>query len=318
MKAISGSAHTPVTNLKAFSESRKLHSTPPFFGKDNRRFPVSQEGFEAIPGFKPFRRDRKLRSSLRNISELTYGRRERERLQIGALPAPTQQTEVSDTTIFPWRAIAALKITIPNNNETFLGTGWFIGPNTVITAAHAVFPRENGIYTGWASDIEVVPGLNGDENAAPFGTFHSQSFFCPTGWQAEADMRLDYGAILLGEAVGAEVGTLGYATYSDDDLNQSLVNLAGYPVAPPNASTPGTLWYAAGDVSNVDDSFVYYSLSTEPGESGSCVYRNIADQCYAAAIHTAATEQIDRGLRITAPIYDNLQQWSNMKPQGTP
>jgi glutamyl endopeptidase len=313
MNALPPSAHASVSSLRHV-HPRRFYSSAPFLGADNRRHPVNPDGSEAVPGFKPSGKKKRAKPQHRNVTELTYGLRKGEKLQIGAASVAGQQTLVSDPTLYPWRTNAELRISVPGKSDIFIGTGWFIGPYTLITAAHAVYPREVGVYTGWASDIEVIPASNGG-NPAPYGSYHSNRFFCPTGWQTDGDVGLDYAAILLTQGLGNQVGTLGYATYSDEDLLQSLANLAGYPVDPPDGQSPrGTLWYGAGAVSHVDDSFVYYSLDTRPGQSGSSVYRNIGDRSYSVAIHIAAGGDTDRGLRIIEPVYQNLQNWANMSP----
>jgi glutamyl endopeptidase len=314
MKTLPAESHVSVSSMRDLPV-RRFHSSNPTTGRDDRRSAVSPQGFEAIPGYKPTTRKVNTGARLRNIRELTYTSSPREQLQIGSSEVDSQQIVVPDTTVFPWRASAALRITVPGKTELFNGTGWFIGPYTLITAAHAVYPREFGAHIGWATSIDVIPGLNGDSNPPPFGVFRSTSFFCPTGWQTGGDTMVDYAAILLGQSVGSQVGTLGYATYSDQDILQSVANLTGYPVDPPSANpSSGTQWYAAGAVSHVDDTFIYYNLETLPGESGSAVYRNVGDQSFVMAIHEAEVGNSDRGLRIIEPVYENLQQWANMRP----
>jgi glutamyl endopeptidase len=287
---------------------KRFLSREPLLGQSGRN-PVNSRGFEAIPGYELQAPSAKPAGRVRNIRELTYGPTV-ARLQIGLVPGT--QTEVSDTTLYPWRATGALEITVQGKTDTFLGTGWFISPYAVITAAHAVYPREAGIYTGWASTIKVIPGLNG--TAQPFGTFTSNLFYCPEGWQSTGDVQLDYGVVLLNQGVGSQVGTFGYATYADSDLLSAVANLAGYPLNTPSGSpAQGTQWYGASNISNVDESFIYYNLGTQSGESGSCVYRIIGNQSYAMAIHTAATDTVDRGLRIIEPVFENLQQWASMR-----
>ena len=315
MSALSKAAHKPVSNRNHVEAPARFLREDPHVGIGTQH-PTHPDGFEAIPGYH-LRPRTTPKPRLRNIRELTYGSRA-FKLQTAANAAT--QTQVSDTTIYPWRANAMLKITVPGKTSIFLGSGWFIGPYAVITAAHAVFPREPGIYTGWASQIEVIPGLNGDSNPPPFGSFTSNSFYCPDGWQSDGDVRLDYGAVLLSQGVGSQVGTYGYATYSADDLRSTVANLAGYPEYKPDGTpAQGTQWYDAASIVNVDDSFVYYQMETQPGESGSCVYRNIGDQRYAMAIHTAAQgsaggpDDLDRGLRIIEPVFENLQQWASMQ-----
>jgi len=303
--------HSATSSRDHISAHARFLSEDPNVGH-GKLHPVHREGFEAIPGYRIRERERKA-PRYRNVTELTYGPRTFN-VQTGE-SAPTQ-TQVADTTLYPWRANAMLQITVPGKEDVFLGSGWFIGPYALITAAHVVYPREPGVYSGWASQIEVIPGLNGSSNTPPFGAFSSNEFYCPDGWQSDGDPRLDYGVILLGQGVGSQVGTYGYATYPDADLLATVANVAGYPENKPNGTPAlGTQWYDAGNVANVDDSFVYYYLETQVGQSGSCVYRNIGEQRYAMAIHTAAADSqdgLDRGLRIIEPVFENLQRWAGM------
>ncbi len=313
MSPLPKAAHKPVSSRDHASHPRRFLSEDPNVGV-GKLHPTHPDGFEAIPGYQPGTR-KPQKSRPQNVSRLTYGAQP-FRLQTGE--AAATQTQVTDTTLYPWRANALLRITVPGNTATFLASGWFIGPYAVVTAAHVVYPREPGIYTGWASQVEVIPGLNGDSSTPPFGSCTSNVFYCPDGWQTSGDLSLDYGVVLLSEGIGSQVGTYGYSTYSDDDLQSAVANLAGYPEFKPDGSpAQGTQWYDSASVVSVDDSFIYYNMGTQAGESGSCVYRNIGDQRYAMAIHTAGpndgtTNGIDRGLRIIEPVFENLQQWATM------
>ena len=68
-----------------------------------------------------------------------------------------ERVRILDTDLAPWRMICALRMRAQRRGT--LGTGWFIGPKTVLTAGHCVF--STGFFGGWASTIEVIPGLNG-------------------------------------------------------------------------------------------------------------------------------------------------------------
>jgi glutamyl endopeptidase len=306
-------AHKPVSSRDHVMSPLRFLSEDPSPGV-GQQHPIHPNGFEAIPGYRPIVR-KPPKPRVQNISSLTYGP-QTFKLQTGE--GPPTQTQISDTTLYPWRANAMLRITVPSKNDVFLATGWFIGPYAVATAAHAVYPREPGVYTGWASQIEVIPGFNGDSNPPPFESFTSNVFYCPDGWQTNGDLRLDYGVVLLSQGIGSQVGTYGYSTYSDDDLQSAVANLAGYPEYKPDGTpAQGTQWYDSSSVVNVDDSFIYYDMGTQPGESGSCVYKNVGDQRYAMAIHTAGQgdggNSVDRGLRIIEPVFENLQQWAMMQ-----
>jgi glutamyl endopeptidase len=308
MNSLNKSAHNPVSSRSSVRATVRHLSHKPHFGVGDRH-PIHSHGFEAIEGFR-LRSRKTAGSRLRNISELTYASHT-FKLQLGE--AASSQTQISDTTVYPWRANALLKINVPGKSDPFLGTGWFIGPYALVTAAHVVYPREPGVYAGWASQIEVIPGSNGISDTPPFGSFISNNFSCPDGWQSEGDQRLDYGVVLLTQGIGSQVGTYGFSTYSDDDLTSAVANLAGYPEYKPDGTPAlGTQWYDAGNVTHVDESFIYYDLAAQPGESGSCVYRNIGEERSAIAIHTAGQSTgTDRGLRITEYVFENLQQWAS-------
>jgi glutamyl endopeptidase len=284
----------------------------PFEGSDAVRHPVDERGFEAIAGYNVRKRRQTEEGRLRAVSELTFGPSERvARGHPEELASAGVQVRVPDTTQFPFRANAALLIQVPGYSEPFAATGWFAGPSAVITAGHAVYPRINGGYTGWASKIEVVPGMNGLTGPKPFGSSVSMRFSCPQGWSITGDQRLDYGVVLLNQPLGKTVGWFGFASYSDPEILSSVGNLAGYPVVPPDPSAPnGLQWYAAGSISNVDEFFVYYDLATLDGESGSCVYRIIGTGPYAMAIHTMLIGGTDRAVRISQDVLQNIQRWS--------
>ena len=75
-----------------------------------------------------------------------------------------ERVQVTATAVVPWRWICQLIITYSNGSRA-RGTGWFIGPHTVMTAGHCVHSAANG---GWAREIEVIPGMNAASR--PFGS----------------------------------------------------------------------------------------------------------------------------------------------------
>lgn len=309
--------HEATCNQAAPAHPRLFHSTSPSLGRDASRHPVRATGFEAFDGYELSVAAAQEVYERRAISELTYGPPQPSAAPaLESLAAAAPRVAITDTSTYPWRATCELLISVPGHSGNFFATGWFIGPYAVMTAAHAVFPRQPGGYTGWVTRIEVFPGLNGfrEPPNSPFGKFVSNTFFCPNGWQANGDQRLDYGVLLLSDAVGLTVGTFGFATYSTNDLMAAGANLSGYPVSSPDNSEPqGRQWYGANQVTKVDSSFVYYNLATQAGESGGCVYRNLGDQSFAMAIHTGSSGTIDRGVRIIEPVYANLLKWSTMR-----
>lgn len=69
--------------------------------------------------------------------------------------------QIQNTSAHPWRMTASLLITARDNSR-WIGTGWFIGPRTLVTAGHVVFIHRPGTSRhGWVRRVQVIPGRNG-------------------------------------------------------------------------------------------------------------------------------------------------------------
>ncbi len=212
------------------------------------------------------------------------------------------RVRITPTTGIPWRWICKLFITFPDGAR-FVGTGWFIGGRTVMTAGHCVFSKANG---GWARSIEVVPGMDG--NARPFGSQVGTSFRSVQGWIQDSKPEYDYGAIILPNCnLGNRVGWFGFANLSDSSLKNLLVNTSGYPGDKPL----GTQWFNAGTITNVNDRKIYYMIDTMGGQSGSPVWRLLNNERHAVGIH-AYGGCPNSATRIIKAVFDNMLAWKNI------
>jgi V8-like Glu-specific endopeptidase len=202
----------------------------------------------------------------------------------------------------PWRWICKLFITFPNGAQ-FVGTGWFIGARTVMTAGHCVYSKANG---GWAQSIEVVPGMDG--NNRPYGSQVGTSFRSVKGWLEDGKPEFDYGAIVLPNCnLGNTVGWFGFAYMPDSDLKNLLVNTSGYPADKPY----GTQWFNAGQITDVQERKIYYMIDTIGGQSGSPVWRFLNGERHAVGVH-AYGGCPNSATRITKPVFDNMLAWRNI------
>ncbi|HET9257833.1 MAG TPA: serine protease [Pseudonocardiaceae bacterium] len=217
---------------------------------------------------------------------------------------PDDRTQVTNTAVYPWRAIASLFITAADNS-TWIGTGWFVGPHTLLTAGHVVYIKNSGVpgRDGWVKSIQVMPGRNGTN--LPYGSVTSNSFRSVDGWINNGDENYDYGAIILGTDLGNTVGWFGYQVLNDADLTASTVNIAGYPGDKPS----GTMWFQANRVASVGPRKVYYDIDTAGGQSGAPVWRLVNGDRLGVAVHAYGGTVTNSGTRITSPVASNIAAW---------
>jgi V8-like Glu-specific endopeptidase len=216
--------------------------------------------------------------------------------------------QITNTSDYPWRAHASLRITAADNS-LWIGTGWFIGPHTLATAGHVVFIYAPGTPRhGWVRSIQVMPGRNG--SSLPYGSVTSTDFRSVFGWMQSGDENYDYGAIRIPTELGNTVGWFGFRTFSDSDLLATTGNISGYPGDKPS----GTQWYHWRQVASVNSRKVYYQIDTAGGQSGSAVYRFYTPPGgtsgrYGFAVHAYGGATANSGTRIVQPVADNFVAW---------
>jgi V8-like Glu-specific endopeptidase len=211
-----------------------------------------------------------------------------------------ERRQITATANYPWRASASLLITARDGSR-WIGTGWFIGPHTLMTAGHCVFIRSSDEERhGWARSIDVMPGRNGTE--LPYGRVTSTVLRSVVGWTEDGEQDYDYGAIILPTDLGDTTGWFGFGVYSDSTLLDSVGNIAGYPGDKPS----GTMWYDAKRIGSVGPRRVSYEIDTAGGQSGSAVYRIVDGKRRAFAIHAYGG---NHGPRVVSPVYNNMANW---------
>lgn len=259
----------------------------------SRSFMVETHGggrIEAVPGIN---RRRAVTAGL-TIGQPHTGREMLEQSaieQIGLLPVPV-------TTSIPWRSICQLIITRQNNKRMY-GTAWFAGPSLLVTAGHCIIDHNHG---GWASSITVVPASDGTY-PPPFNMWQASGIEVHRSWENNADTCFDYGFISLADStVGQQLGWFGFAVLPDEKLKNLMVNVAGYPADKP----AGTMWFNSGRLVGADSAFLEYMMETEAGESGGPVFWYGGDQRVAVAVHAYHTGTVNKGLRVTAEMYQRI------------
>lgn len=307
--------HTPVSNLSEEALPklvvRTALTTPPAEGSDPQTVKASADGIETVKGFRL--REMMTQQSaaalytvpdtdhLRDIGEASFGPAP---ALAETVHGPDDRVRITNTAAYPWRANASLLITARDGSQ-WIGTGWFIGPHTLMTAGHVVYIKNSGVpgRDGWVRSIAVMAGRDGSK--LPYGTVQSTNFKSVTGWTNNGSENFDYGAIILPTNLGNSTGWYGFGVYPDATLLSSVGNISGYPGDKPS----GTQWYDARRIASVNSRKVYYDIDTAGGQSGSAVYRLANGARYAFAIHAYGGGTTNSGTRIVQEVYNNMVAW---------
>jgi V8-like Glu-specific endopeptidase len=215
-------------------------------------------------------------------------------------------TQILDTTLQPWRFLVNLTIYMPTG-EPLGGSGWLLGPRTVITAGHCVFNRG---LNSWASRVEVRVARNGSvEPYPPPLTVSGTGLQSVEGWVNDDQEVSDIGALILPQPVSA--GWFGIdSSLTDAQLDSVLISVGGYPKL--QSGDASTMWAESHYIAQVTEDRLYYAVATVEGMSGGPVF--LTDQSgnrFAVGIHNYLSfdNQFGIATRINPVIAGYLAQW---------
>ena len=222
-----------------------------------------------------------------------------------------ERTRIVDADDAPWRMICSLSIKGPWAD--LLGTGWLVGPKTIVTAGHCVFSsKEMG---GWATSITVKPSVDAG-TPVPFTAVEATQFRTLDVWKNTLDADFDIGAILLDQPLGDTLGFFQVASMTDDQLKDRLVNISGYPADPGNGEQQ---WWAKNRIKSLTPRRIFYDVDTTGGQSGAPVF--ILDDPAAAptvvGIHAygiggtpeSIAMQVNSAPRIIPEVVAKIREW---------
>jgi glutamyl endopeptidase len=224
--------------------------------------------------------------------------------------ATDDRVRVLDSETLPWRMICSLEI--EGTVGGAIGTGWFAGPKTIITAGHCVFHPNLG---GWAKKIKISPGRYGSEfpfpkDAAILRPLVSSKFEALKGWTEGLNTDFDYAVIHLEEPVANETGWFSIAVQDDASLKGLLVNVAGYPG---DRDFGRYQYFASSKIDKVLSNRFFYEADTYGGQSGGPVwFQDSADQPIVIGIHTygvGGNFTLNSATRINADVFKVLKGW---------
>jgi glutamyl endopeptidase len=300
-------AHTPISSDDD-GERERIDPNPA--GESVALGELAKLGLETLAGWtppRPYAHESTASTGVRGVDSLLPDRappsspnRYRHESTLGA----DERKRVHETDKFPWRTICQLHI-FSRTGDEFVGTGWLIGPRTIVTAGHCLYMAELG---GWADRIEVSPARNGNDR--PFSTISTTQFHSVRGWTNDGRSEHDYGVIWLPEDQALpEVGTFGYAIFETPKLVGGYINLAGYPADKDEGTT---LWWSARRSLAVTSDVLHYDADTAAGQSGAPVWRldPSSGRRVAVGIHTNGARTGNSAVRINQRVFQNLRDWT--------
>jgi V8-like Glu-specific endopeptidase len=219
------------------------------------------------------------------------------------LPSGTTRQPIANPNDFPWCAHVMLLMRAPDDSRE-VGSGWIIGPRTIITAGHCVYDQ------GWMRSIEVRPG--GPEGG--FGSFPAVHYDTTRAWlegSGEERQKSDLGVVHLRDPIPGHPGPLRYSVYSDDQINSIAPNhlsVAGFPANP-----FGVFLFDRGTLLDFNKPFLHYDAETSGGMSGAPVVHWASDgiPTVIGIHHFNVRPNVNRGIRIGPAAASLLLTWTH-------
>lgn len=206
-----------------------------------------------------------------------------------SLPAPLQKAiddreRVVNPEVAPWRAICLVRVA--GKAGQYLGTGVFVSPRSVLTAAHLVDEAESVV-------VQTGSGR----------TWRAKEWKVPSRWRT-LDPPADYALILFDRDV--ETASFALGPTAPEELPGLEVATAGYPGDKPAA----TLWYSTGQIRGVTPGRITYDLVTAPGMAGAPVWRRgERERAVMIGIHVGSGSEGKSGVQLTPAIVAAVQRW---------
>jgi glutamyl endopeptidase len=223
------------------------------------------------------------------------------------------RTQITDTSVYPYHAVAY--IDIMDQSGAYVGhcTGFFIDDNTVATAGHCVYDT---YYNKWYGDIYITPAQNGTNY--PYGVWLATAKYTTSGFMQSnpsspntippEDIQYDYAVLKLPSGFANIIGIGWFAIRNYDHTVGEQVNATGYPGDKPY----GTMWRGLGYIRALQTYRIDYDADVMPGESGGPVFNQKNGTLAAIGLNSAGTSTMNYSPRFTGTVYDNLMYWSGL------
>ncbi len=191
------------------------------------------------------------------------------------------------------------QVSIPAGASIYLGTGFLISPEHILTNAHVVYDEENGDLLASGNAV-FSPGLNGEDSSTP--QYHVTEYWISNAYITNPDAFNwpddDLAILKLDQPVGI---TLGYLSLEPDpiwNLEGIEVQSAGYPSADIEQDDPATAGadYYQWEVDGTLDQYAYFNgvielsdtMKMTGGASGSPIFYTQEETTYFKGVYSGA------------------------------
>ena len=216
-------------------------------------------------------------------------------------PYSTTFNKVSNTSDFPYRVTCRISMEIYGKYGS--ASGFLVGPNILLTAAHCVMNKNDNdnTFAQWTA----YPAYN---NGAYKGIKTGWAkIIYPSGWKQNHSTENDWCICILNDNIGSQVGWYGCQAYgTNGEMDGLYVRAIGYPSNP-----GGSLYqyYTYGNLSWIKNGSFDTSSKIVEGMSGGPIART-SDNYAVGLVKGYFTFRPDTGIgvRITQQIIDLIRE----------
>lgn len=205
-----------------------------------------------------------------------------------AIFGPDNRIRVYEPSVYPFSTIAYMEVR-GSCNCSWTGTGFMIGRDRLLTAAHClVCPR----HSKWAKYIDFYFGYKGRKNYLYRYSGHWTARVGNMFRNHTYTTASDYGCVKFDKNVGSTTGWLG-TWYG---MSNARLESTGYVVA---GYRGGALTYDTGYAKKIDGNLMGFTMDTLPGNSGGPVFTG---DHYAVGIIIAQSAYRNTAHRLTSSV----------------
>lgn len=221
---------------------------------------------------------------------------------------------VTDSNLLPYPWICYLdfrsKLGVP-----MIGTGWLIGPRTVVTAGHCIYSRVefddqgNHVGIGEMKQYRVSAGINGELNEALAVTTVVE-MATTNQWIQYGMTAYDFGVLYLDRSMEDE-GITGQFSVGilEPGEEGTLVCVVGYPWDKQSPNN-GSMWADVNRVVSINDQQLSHEADTLGGDSGApVIYADGQGNFIAVGIHNYGGDSANFATRINQQVANQLEAW---------